>query len=109
MSSTGLASSSISNTQLIIDALANYADITRIDLSENLFAALPVLEQSNSPEAILDLLQGQETAFKEYRDGNRKLMICLSPVVRVLQAFSGILSEVVCLVSHICHPVSLLT
>ena len=107
MSSTGQATSSTSNIQLIIDALADYAKITGIDLSKNPFAAM--LEQSNSPEAILQLLQGREKAFKEYRDGNRRLISCLSPAVKVLQAFSGILGEAVSLVSHTCHLVSLLT
>jgi hypothetical protein len=79
---------------LIIDAaLTEYAKITGIDLFNNPFAAL--LEQSNSPEAILGLLQEREKAFKEYRDGNRRLMSVLNPAVRVLQAFSGILGEAV--------------
>jgi hypothetical protein len=107
MSSTGQATST-SNFQLIIDAaFADYAKITGIDLSNNPFAA--ALEQSNSPEAILRLLQGREETFKEYRDGNRRLISCLSPAVKVLQAFSGILGEAISLVSHTSHLVSLLT
>jgi hypothetical protein len=98
MSSTGQTTSSTSSFQLIIDALADYAKITGIDLSETPFAA--ALEQSNSPEGILQLLQDREKAFKEYRDGNRRLMNCLSPAVNVLQAFSGILGGAVSLVSH---------
>ena len=102
MSSTAQATSSSSNIQLIIDvALADYAKITGIDLSKNTFAAM--LEQSNSPEAILELLQGREKAFNEYRDGNRRLINCLSPAVKVIKAFSGILGEAVSLVSHMCH------
>jgi hypothetical protein len=101
MSSTGQAASSTSNTKLIIDALNDYAKITGIDLSKNPFVA--TLEQSNSPEAILQLLQGREQAFKDYRDGNRRLISFLSPAVKVFQAFSGILSEAVSLVSHTCH------
>ena len=95
---------STSNFQLIIDAMADYAKITGIDLSKNPFAAL--LEQSDSSEAILRLLQGRENAFKEYRDGNPKLITCLGPAVKVLQAFSGILGEAVSLVSHSFHLVS---
>jgi hypothetical protein len=98
MSSTGQTTST-SNTQLIIDAaLADYTKITGVDLSKNPFAA--ILKQSNSPEEILQLLQGREHAFKEYRDGNRSLLSCLSPAVKVLQAFSGILGEAVSLVRH---------
>ena len=101
MSSTSQASSSASNIQLIIDALADYAKVTGIDLSENPFAA--TLEHTTSPEAILQLLEGREKAFKEYRDGDRKLIKGLTPAVNVLQAFSGILGEVVSLVSHKSH------
>jgi hypothetical protein len=41
--STSQASSSASNIQLIIDALADYAKVTGIDLSENPFAAVQLL------------------------------------------------------------------
>jgi fungal STAND N-terminal Goodbye domain len=89
-----MSTSSPSNIQLIIDAaLAEYAKITGIDLSESPFAAM--LEQSNSPEAILVLLQERQKAFKTYRDRNRRLIRCLSPAVEILQAFSGIFGEAV--------------
>ena len=109
MSSTGQATSSTSNIQLIInDALADYAKITGIDLSDTPFAT--TLEQSNSPEDIIQLLQGREKAFKEYRDGDRRLIGYLSPAVKVLQAFSGIMGEAASLVSHTSnHPSILLT
>jgi fungal STAND N-terminal Goodbye domain len=92
------STSSTSNIRLITDAFEKYAKITGIDLSKNPFAA--ALEQSNSPEAILELLQEREKAFKEYREGSRRLINCLSPVVNVLQAFSGIFGEAFSLVSH---------
>jgi hypothetical protein len=96
---TGQATSSTSNIQLIIDAaLADYAEITGIDLSQNPFAA--AIEQSNSPEAILRLLQRQESSFKEYRDGSLRLISSLSPAVKILQAFSGIIGEAASLVSR---------
>jgi hypothetical protein len=101
MSSTGQATSSTSHIQLITDSLADYAQITGIDLSQNPLAA--ALDRSNSPEAILQLLQGREKAFEEYGDGNRRLLSCLSPAVKLLQAFSGIPGEVVGLVSHMSH------
>src|SRR5258708_16347179 len=101
------STSSNSNIQLITDALANYARITGIDLSKSPFAA--ALEQSDSPEAILQLLQEREKAFKEYRDGNRRLINCLSPAVNVIQAFSGVLGEAVRLASYTYHPATLLT
>ena len=107
MSSTGQATSSTSNIQLFIDALADYAKITGIDLATNPFAA--ELEQSTSPEAILQLLYGREKAFKEYRDGDRTLISCLSPAVKILQAFSGIMGEAASSVGHRYNIRSLLT
>jgi hypothetical protein len=97
------STSSTSNIRLITDAFEKYAKITGNDLSKNPFAA--ALEQSDSPEAILELLQEREKAFKEYREGSRRLINCLSPVVNVLQAFSGILGEAVGLVSHATHTI----
>ena len=110
MSSTVQATSSTStssNIQLITDALVDYSKITGIDFSKNSFAA--AIERENSPSAILELLQEREKAFEGYREGNRRLINCLSPTVNVIQAFSGILGEVVSLVSHTFHLVALLT
>jgi hypothetical protein len=104
MSSAGQATSSTSTIQSIIDALADYTKVTGIDLSKNPFAA--PIEHLTSPEAVLELLQERERAFKEYRDENRRLISCLRPAVNVIQAFSGILGEAVSLVSHTCHPCS---
>ena len=105
LSSTEQATSSTSNLQLIVNALADYAKTTGIDLSKNSFAT--ALEQSNSPETILQLLEGRAKVFKEYRDGNRVLINCLSPAVNVLQAFSGILGEAASLVSVQASHISL--
>ncbi|KAN0120792.1 hypothetical protein V8E52_004061 [Russula decolorans] len=99
MSSTGQATSSTSSTsniQLITNALTDYTKITGVDLSKNPFAA--AIEQWNSPEAILELLQERENSFKEYRDNNPRLINCLTPAVRVIQTFSGILGEALTLV-----------
>ncbi len=104
MSSSEQETSPSSGVQSIIDAaLADYTKITGTDLSETPFAA--ALERSNSPEAILQLLYEREKCFKEYRDGNRRLINCLTPAVTVLQAFSGILGAV-SQVSHIYHLVN---
>jgi hypothetical protein len=109
MSSTGQATSSTQadNVQLIIAALADYTKETGINLSNNPFAAK--LEQSNSPEAILQLLQGRENAFKQYRDDSQGLINCLNPAVKVLHGFSGILSEVAGQVGRSGHLVNHLT
>jgi fungal STAND N-terminal Goodbye domain len=99
MLSTGQSTSSPSTIQSIIDdALADYAKVTGIDLSNNPFAVS--IEHSISLEAILEMLQEQEKAFKEYRDGDQRLISCLRPVVKVIQAFSSILGEAANLVSH---------
>jgi fungal STAND N-terminal Goodbye domain len=102
MSSTAQATFSTSNFQLIIDtALADYTEITGTDLSETSFAT--AIQQLNSPEAILQLLHEREKTFKEYREGNRKLINCLTPAVKVFQALSGILGEAVNQVSRACQ------
>ena len=107
MSSTGQASSSSSNFQLIVEALADYAKQTGINLTKNPFAEK--IELSDSPEAILELLQEREKAFKEYREGNRGLISSLSPAVKVFHTFSGILGEVISEVNVTSLPVNLLT
>ena len=108
VSSTGQAASSTSSIQLIIDtALADYTKNTGIDLSKTPFAA--ALEQSNSPEAILQLLHDREKTFKEYRGGNQRLIDCLTPAVNVIQAFSGIIGGPVNLVSLTCPSGDCLT
>jgi fungal STAND N-terminal Goodbye domain len=89
-----MLTSSTSTIHSTIDAaLADYTKLTGTDLSKTPFAT--ALEQSNSPEAVLQLLHEREKAFKEYRDDDRKLINCLSPAVKVLQAFSDIVGEAV--------------
>ena len=94
---SGQTTTSHSNFQLIMDALADYADQTGIDLSQNPF--VEKIQESNTPEAALELLQEREKSFKEYRDENRRLISCLSPAVRVLHAFSRTIGEAISLVS----------
>jgi hypothetical protein len=106
MSSTGQLTSS-SNFQLIVNALADYAKLTGIDLTKNPFAEK--IELSNSPKAILELLQERQKAFKEYRDMNRRLITCLSPAVEVLHVLSGILGDAVSMVSVTPYSVNPLT
>jgi hypothetical protein len=93
-----MSSTSHTTIQLVVDALADYASQTGIDLSHNPFAEK--LQQSDTPQAVLELLQEREKAFKEYREGNRTLMNCLNPAVRVLHVLSSTLGEAVSLVSR---------
>jgi hypothetical protein len=102
MSSTGQATSTPSNFQLIINALAHYAELTGMDLSKSPSAER--LERLNSPQAILELLEERGVAFKEYRNRNRRLISCIRPVVKVLHAFSGVVGEAVSLVSNTRNP-----
>ena len=94
-----------------MDALATYEKITGIDLSNHPFDA--ALKQAKSPGAILELLQKRENEFKDFRDEFRKLINFISPVVTVIQRFSGVLGAVVSLpvvtVSQACNLVTLLT
>lgn len=109
MSSTGQATSSTSNIQLIVDALADYTKVTGINLFNHPLAA--TLEQSKSFEDILQLFQGREKAFKEYRDDNPRLIKSLGPLIKDIHVFSGILGEAFGLVSNRfgCDLVSFLT
>ena len=86
------------NLQWITDALSEYTNLTGINLSKDPF--FEKLQVSSSPDDILGLLEEREKTFKEYREGNRRFISCLSPVVRVVHAFSDILGEAASLVSH---------
>jgi hypothetical protein len=87
-----------SSYQLIFDAaLADYARQTNIDLVTHPFAQ--TLQTCDSADAILNILQDKAKEFQAYRDGNRKLIDCLKPVVQVLHTVAGILGEVATLVS----------
>ena len=89
--------SSSSNFQSILDAaLSEYAKQTGIDLVTHPSAR--ILQNCNSADAILDLLGEKAKQFQAYRDGDRKLINCLKPVVQVLHAISGILGEVAAIV-----------
>ena len=95
MSSTPTSSSSF---QAIFDtALSDFSKKTGIDLATHPFAQ--ILQNCQSADAILDLLQDRARQFSTYRDGNRKFINCLKPVVQTLHLFSGLLASVAALVS----------
>jgi hypothetical protein len=90
MSSTVIPSS---NFKVIFDAaLANYHEHTGVDLSQYPFAEK--LQNCQSADVLLELLQEKAKEFKDFRNGNHKLINCLRPVVQVLHAFSGVLNDV---------------
>ena len=98
MNSTTSMTTSSSNFRLIIDAaLDEYTKQTGIDLIRNPFAHK--IQHFDSPESVLELFQERAKEFKEYRDGNRKLIDVLKPAVQILHALSDTLSEAVTLVS----------
>jgi hypothetical protein len=88
--------------QPILDAaLADYAKQIGIDPVKH-----PIVDQlrsCHSPDDVLKLLENKAKEFKDFRDGNRKLIDCLKPVVKVIHAFSGIIGEAVSFVSRIQH------
>jgi hypothetical protein len=91
MSSTSTSSSSF---QPIFEAaLSDYAKQTGIDLATYPFAQN--LQNCQSADAVLDLLQDKAKQFRTYRDGNRKLINFLKPLVQVLHTISAVLAEAV--------------
>ena len=94
MSSTTATSS---NFQSIFDAaLSDYAKQTGIDLAT--YPSAQTLQICDSADHILNLLQDKAKQFQAYRDGNRKLIDYLKPVVQVLHTVSAILGEAATLV-----------
>ncbi|KAI9454796.1 hypothetical protein F5148DRAFT_415059 [Russula earlei] len=92
MSSNSRARTSSSNFQSIIEsALRDYTEKTGVDLARYDFAHQ--LESCDSPDEVLWLLRNKAKKFKEYREGNRKLINFLSPIVQVIHAFAGFLGE----------------
>ena len=90
---------SISFQPILDAAFANYAKQTGIDPAKHSFADR--LQTCHSPDDILKLLEEKTNEFKDYREGNRKLIDCLKPVVSVIHGFSSVLGEAVSLVSRI--------
>ena len=92
--------------QAILDkALADYREQIGVDLDKQPFA--DDLRGRNSPDDVLKLLEDKANAFKVYRDGNRKLIDWLSPVVKVVHTLSGVLGEAVSSISRIRYFFSL--
>ena len=88
------------NFKLIADALDDYVKKIGIDLTK--YPHADALRACDSPNAVLELLQGKAQAFKDYRDGDRKLIGWLKPVVEVVHGFSGVLGQAISLVSRMC-------
>ncbi|KAH9972381.1 hypothetical protein BJV74DRAFT_865122 [Russula compacta] len=95
MSST---TSSSSIFQSIFDAaLSDYARQTGIDLATYPF--VQSLQSCHDPGAILEHLQQRASQFRAYRDGDRKLINSVKPLVQILNTLSGVLGSAASLVS----------
>ena len=80
--------------QEILDkALDDYREQIGVELNKHPFA--DELRGRHSPDDILKLLEDKAKAFKAYRDGNRKLINWLSPVVQVISTLSGVIGQTV--------------
>ncbi|KAH9011869.1 hypothetical protein EDB84DRAFT_1444949 [Lactarius hengduanensis] len=56
------------------------------------------LRTGSSPDDILKVLEDKAGQFKDFRDGNRKLLNWLSPVVHVVHTLSAVLGASIALV-----------
>ncbi len=89
----------VASFQVIFDkALADYSEQIDIELDKHPFT--DELRGRDSPDDVLKLLEAKANAFKAFRDGNRKLINWLRPVVQVIHTFSGVLGEAVSFVSR---------
>jgi hypothetical protein len=80
--------------QAILDkALADYRVQIGVELDKHPFSN--ELRGRDSPDHVLKLLEEKANAFKVYREGNRKLINWISPVVQVIHVLSGVLGEAV--------------
>jgi hypothetical protein len=110
MSSTGYAGSSTSSSRfkdIFESALNEYTRQTGIDLTECEFAEK--LEGCSSPDDVLRLFEVKAHQFKEYREGNRRLINWMSTITRVVHLLAGSLGEGLTSVGpQINHPCPLL-
>ena len=83
----------ISFRTILDKALNDYREQIGVELDKHPFA--DELQGRGSPDDILKLLEDKANAFKAYRDGNRKLINWLSPVVEVVHTLSGVIGQAV--------------
>ena len=80
--------------QAILDkALADCCEQIGVEFDKHPFAG--ELRGRDSPDDVLKLLEVKANTFKVYRDGNRKLLNWLSPVVQIIHVLSSVLGEAV--------------
>ena len=87
--------------QAILDkALDDYREQIGVELDKYPFA--DELQGRGSPDDILKLLEAKANAFRAYRNGNRKLINWLSPVVQVINTLSGVIGQAVSVSLVVC-------
>ena len=97
MAKTPATAASASNFNAIFEkALKAYTKKTKQDLTANPLATQ--LQECNSPEAIMTILQDQIDQFRQSQRGDERLQKWLSPTINVLYAFSETLGRGVGLV-----------
>ena len=85
--------------QPILDAaLVDYSKQVGINLATHPLAE--TIRSCSSPDDVLRRLEDKAKEFSDFRDGNRKLINWLSPVVHVVHALSSVLGASITLVSR---------
>ena len=92
---------SASFQEILDKALADYREQIGVELDKHPF--IDELRGRDSPDDVLRLLEEKAKAFKVYRDGNRKLINWLSPVLQVIHVLSGVLGEAVSAINGMRH------
>ncbi|KAH8987199.1 hypothetical protein EDB92DRAFT_1153677 [Lactarius akahatsu] len=91
---------SISFQPILDAALADYSKQVGIDLDTHPLA--DSFRSCASPDDVLKLLENKANQFKDFRDGNRKLLNWLSPIVQVVCTLSGVLGSIRTSESDLC-------
>ena len=89
---------SISFQPILDTALADYTKQLGIDLATHSLA--DSLRLCRSPDDVLMLLEDKAKEFQDFRNGNRKLIDWLSPIIRVVHTLSGVLGRSITLVGR---------
>ena len=85
--------------QPILDAaLTDYTKQVGIELANH--PLVDTLRSCGSPDDVLKLLEDKISEFSDFRNGNRKLLNWLSPVVHVIHNLSAALGAAITFVSR---------
>lgn len=79
-------------------ALDEYTKHTGNDLANHPLSTK--LDTCKSPSDVLGVLREQAKVFREFREGNKKLMKVMEPTINVLCSLSGVFADNIGLVRH---------